>query len=281
MKVSLKKIIPIVLAGAAALASMTASADVAAPTSGNGELTLFARDNVTGVVYARGLGIFLNDVLTEATSGGAYTGPTPISFGITTPIGPDANMSAFLTGANGHEIVWGLQTADTVGSNIAGTPRRIAFTTSADIVATSSTPSNSTLSGAAAAINGLFQSLNGNLPDAPGSSVFGSADAGGLWGNAGTAGGASQTVAGIITSGLIGSALNFYLVTSSGTTATGGNGLVGRVFQGLGITLSANGTLSSPSAPVPLPAAVWLLGSGLVGLAGIGRRRRKGAAAAV
>lgn len=31
-------------------------------------------------------------------------------------------------------------------------------------------------------------------------------------------------------------------------------------------------------APVPVPAAIWLLGSGMVGLAGLGARRRKSAA---
>jgi hypothetical protein len=43
---------------------------------------------------------------------------------------------------------------------------------------------------------------------------------------------------------------------------------------GAQVTLNANGTLTvvNPAA-VPIPAAAWLLGSGLLGLAGIGRRR--------
>jgi hypothetical protein len=36
----------------------------------------------------------------------------------------------------------------------------------------------------------------------------------------------------------------------------------------------ADGTLEAVGGAVPLPGAVWLLGSGLLGLAGIGRRRR-------
>jgi hypothetical protein len=44
------------------------------------------------------------------------------------------------------------------------------------------------------------------------------------------------------------------------------------------VTLSAGGlSLSAPSA-VPLPAAVWLLGSGILGLVGIGRRKSSAAA---
>jgi hypothetical protein len=42
--------------------------------------------------------------------------------------------------------------------------------------------------------------------------------------------------------------------------------------------LSSAGQLTynivAEAAPVPLPAAVWLLGSGLMGLIGVGRRRR-------
>lgn len=277
MAISLKKMIATVVAGAAALVAVSASADVVLPTAGNGELTLFARDNVTGVVYARGLGVFLDNFATEATTGDpGYTVPTTSQFALPT-IGPDANLTSFLAGAAGHEVVWGVQGADTQGSNLPTSPRRLAMTSEADIYATNSIPTTSSLSLAASGVNTFFTSLNANLPDAAGSSIFGAADAGGLWGNTGTAGAGSQTLAGNLNYATVGTAMNFYLFTTNGTSATGGGGSLSRAFQAYDLTLAADGTLSA--SPVPLPAAAWLLGSGLVGLAGIGRRRRAAVAA--
>lgn len=40
-------------------------------------------------------------------------------------------------------------------------------------------------------------------------------------------------------------------------------------------TRNYDGMQSVPATPVPVPAAAWLLGSGLVGLAGVARRKRR------
>jgi len=44
-------------------------------------------------------------------------------------------------------------------------------------------------------------------------------------------------------------------------------------FNAGGATFALAGALA-PMSPVPVPAAVWLFGSGLLGLAGFARRRK-------
>ena len=58
--------------------------------------------------------------------------------------------------------------------------------------------------------------------------------------------------------------------------ATYGNGNGANVYEGqYTLSLGKDGslTVNGGTAPVPLPAAVWLFGSGLMGLLGICRRR--------
>jgi hypothetical protein len=70
-------------------------------------------------------------------------------------------------------------------------------------------------------------------------------------------------------------AQTLYGVTGDGTNSNGGKVQIYLLGQ---LELTSTGTLESvpsttPPPPVPVPAALWLFGSGLLGLAGVGRRK--------
>ena len=265
MEISLKKAAAIVLAGAAGLGAMTASADVVLPGSGNGELTLFVRNDTTGAVYARGLGIQIDSVLTEANIEGspAQAGATPKVYLLPQTITPDANLQSFLNSSDSFS--WTVMAGDNTGAIGAG-DKRYLTTTQVDLTnGTSVTGAN--LATSYNNLNQMLITLNGFLPDG----ASGSTASNGQWRQTGAVPGqAAGDWFGIGPNNVnaLGSAANFYMLSSNGTGAA-------RVFEFADVRLTANGTLMSvATAPVPLPAAVWLLGSGLIGLAGIGRRRK-------
>jgi len=73
-----------------------------------------------------------------------------------------------------------------------------------------------------------------------------------------------------------GTALDFYQVTGTGKNTDILSAVqFGNANGAATWALSSTGDLvyTTSASPVPLPAAIWLLGSGLLGLAGIGRRK--------
>ena len=63
--------------------------------------------------------------------------------------------------------------------------------------------------------------------------------------------------------------------TGANTPITAPDGILGlSMIDGAFVGFNANFNFTTPSAVVPVPAAVWLFGSGLLGLVGIARRRK-------
>jgi len=276
----MKSLTKVALVGCALAASAGAYADVAVPSEGVGQAVLFVKNETTGVVYARGISLTANQVATQASlQGDTYTGSgatpdTSLSFSLSSPIGPDSNLTAFL-GAGGS-YSWGLMLGDSSGGLAVGDKRLISTSTSAI-----TTPSNSAINTSLSQFNTFVGTLNSVLPDGSDNSSVAS---GGLWDQAGAgpqAEGADVWFSpglGVNNKVTLGDTAGFYLLTTSGgtTSAAGRQYLLGQ------LRLTANGTLESVGGTgpeVPLPPAVWLLGSALAGFAGL-RRRLDGTASA-
>jgi hypothetical protein len=255
--------VAVVAAGAS-----VAQADVTPGTTAatGSELVLFVRDISEGAspdrVYARTLGITVDALLTTAGAGGAYSGPgQAINYSLPT-FGPDSNLSTFLTG--GTNFVWTIMGGDTTGT--AAFSHRYVTTTQFDASdPTNTLPVNSALRTVWSQVDGLFNTLNGSLPDTPGSST----STNGQWGQTGGSfeNASNWFVGGIGNENALGQAANFYVLTNSSTQNLG----TARVFAALDVVLTSLGELKVSA--VPLPPALLLLGSAFAGLAGIGRRK--------
>lgn len=262
---------------ASVIAAGSAHAAIAVPSSGNGSLLLYVSNSATQQVYVRDLGLHVDDIITQGTGAG-QTGDA--SFGASGTyntlnfslgsIGPDSLLSSFLTG-DLSTFSWGVVAGDTVGGNNNSGPRRIVSTAGSNASTWSDTPlSNVYIQNAGSAANAFTVKVAGIVGSGTSALVSAGAGAGQIDQVALDAFfGFGQSVEGAVG---VGSAQDFYLFSS----VAGGNPTLSNAFVLNDLTLSATGALASVAASeVPLPAAAWLFGSGLMGLAGIGRRRKK------
>lgn len=281
MKLKLKMI-----AVAAAMASVAgvAHADLTAPGSNNGSLALVAFNTVTGAYYMRDTGFLLNDFLpsgvTTLSGDGSVVGNKTPAAGLTldktnTASFADATFSGWLAGQTFADVKWFLNAVDAVGTTTATNVKRF-LTSSANAaeVATNGNLDGFVASGNAGGLGTIFGtgtlSVTGSGAPSPWSNNF----------NLGADGLAA------IDQGV--SLFYFSRTVGTGSTAVAAN--TTQFGNGTGfatVKLEADGDFSytlagasvEPPAAVPVPAAAWLMGSGLIGMGGFIRRRKAAAAA--
>ncbi len=258
------------IASALALGATAANAQqIATPNTGSSTVVLFAEvlnsSDAEVASYAANTGISVASAFAGTTA--TYTGSTALA-------------SLFAADAPGDTLVWAVE-----GSAYTGTASQQATAGQGKIVTTSVNPAQiptttyAALNSINAGLSNIISSVNANLT-APGANTNGTeiesaaAASGGVWdaSNAGTLtalGGISTPIQYAGTAQTV----NLYSLTGPGSKvaplAATTNGTV--TFSAAGLVF-ANG---SPPPPVPLPPAVWLLGSGLLGLAGVARRKAK------
>ncbi len=278
MEFSVKHFVRTALLAGVALAG-SAHASIAIPSGGNGELFLAVLDTTDNTSYVRGLGVTLDDVLTKSAIGTLGASPAPASpektFTFSLPtISADANLTSYLSSHNAANLRWGVYggattATGTSAAKVALGAERFVTTSQDHLGVTSTILSSSDLNQQFGALDGYVQSINGTIG---GTDLDKSSSTGTDFNGSGLANNWFGTgVAGLNPIG----AANLYVATTSGDkNTTASYYLASAQVQFLNGTLSSIGGV----APVPLPAAVYLLGSGLLGLVGVGRRRRSGIA---
>lgn len=278
---------------AAALAmgfSGMASASVQLGNTGNGELLLSVWDSTTQVSYTRGLGIDMNTFLSSAgvnmgTSAGTFaaTGDTAA---MNFSLAADANMSSFLGGvAAGDSLEWNVVAYDTTGLNGYNGTKYLMTSTAAlsDITAIQSNTQTVSMKGGDSKYVGVVNPLIGGVVLDKSSAIVPASTGGAAYANA-TGNGFGNNMGGFAqwgtnTGTALGSSLNFFLLTPSGTLTTGKAFAYqfGNASGASSWTLGTNGTLSysvASIAAVPEPGewALMLSGFGLIGF--IASRRK-------
>lgn len=267
------------LAAAAVTMAFAAPAmAIDSPSTGNGGLFLTAWDSSTGATtaYARDLGMTMDQFLLNPN--------VDLSFAA------DATFASTFAGVAAANIRWNITAGDRVVDQ-----NRLLSTAVTDPGNISNAAQNNGILGRQIP---LVTDLNGRGISPSTSVTQGVADAADpdrIWGpNWGANFGSN--ILNINNAAALGGSLGFYLITQNGLTETSAtvNALQSQFFVDQGAqaktfagtdaiwtlntdgSLNFNGTEGAVSA-VPLPAAAWLFGSGLLGLVGVSRRKAKAA----
>jgi hypothetical protein len=275
----MKTLIRFAVAGALLAGYATAQAQNL-PDTGNSDLWVFVSDPTAKTTFAEDTGLSLSSLLPTSQLVAGANLNTSIHASIN--LGPSGALSSYISAANtaGHTLQWAVDGVQFPGSvSGAGFKKPGGFVALFDdLNAVGGNIAQGlvqpTLQTIGAGFESDFTYLKATYTPGSGGKVYAWADggqSGNVWGAAtGGVGGSTDLYgqefdqAGIA----LGTTNTLY-----GLTGNGGPGQMQSYILG-GLTVKADGTLSS----VPLPAAVWLLGSGLLGLFGVGRRRAAAAA---
>jgi len=270
MKFNLKMI----AVAAAMVAASSSHAALTTATAGNSSFAMVAFNAVTNAYYVRDLGYnlnsFLPNLVTTGSGDGGVTGDKTPDAGLNLTFGGAGNFVSWLGTQNVADIRWTVLAGDAQSSSATNLSRALVALGTAPV----SPIANSVITNATNAGNGVT-ALNTQNPgmgfDATGATVISSFLSNNGFGvstltNLGSTASLFYYTRAVASGSNTGPA-NFSAFSNSANTAT--------------LTLATNGVLTydlqaAPSA-VPVPAAAWLMLSGLGCIGGMVRRRKAAA----
>jgi hypothetical protein len=291
MKFNLKMI-------AVAAAMVSAGVANAAPTTGttnNGSLVIGAFNVATNAWYLRDTGVLLNSFLPNSvtTLAGDGSGGNPPATPNTTPVTGnktpaagltltkasagytnfgDSSFSTWLTGQTQSDVRWFVSAVDdqATGANASPTARKRFITAGTGLTPTNGQLDGYISSGNAGGLGGFYATGTNGAVSSTGTGAPGSFST-----NFGLVADNSYLAS-------LGSSVDlFYVVRSTqtaSTTSAATNTQFGNATGFAKVSLAANGDFSytlagAPVSAVPVPAAAWLFGSGLLSFGAFVRRR--------
>lgn len=284
----MKNSVRFVVAGLMLAGIATAQAQ-SLPSSGSADLWLFVSNQSAGNSFAEDTGISLSSLMPAgqlAAPGGSTVLSTAISASFN--LNASAALTSYINSANAaHQgLEWGVLGVQfpVAGNTIPNIKATGAALTVFDGPASAGANIGSnfglgTLQLIGTGFDTDAQYLTANNAYSAGGSVYafsGGNTAANVWGAGGDSGNGGSTNLynqNVLQDGIgLDSSVSLYGLTGNGDKTS-----LQSYLLGTNLTLSSAGLLSissgSGTPTVPLPAAVWLFGSGLLGLIGVGRRK--------
>jgi hypothetical protein len=264
------------VASALAFGAIAAHASIAEPSNGASDAILFAEVlNASGTAavasYAGDTGVSVSTLVAGLAAGSSQT-----------VLGSDANLAKlFAADAAGDTLQWSVQ-----GGQYSGNANTTTFKTpgagqfittvlnnnTATALAGDNTANLTKWAGLSIDVS-TINSLSGGANSIEGASPA----VAGQWDELDPTGASKWYSSGPETANVLGSAENLYYVTGGGSTAAKVTSSIEgtATLTASGLVLAGTPGTGGGPPPIPLPAAVWLLGSGLLGLTGVARRKAK------
>jgi hypothetical protein len=277
----MKNLIRIAVAGALAAGYHSAVLAQTAPSSDNSDLYLVVANPGAaggGATFVEDIGssYSINTVLPASDYSTLNNVLTPVS-GPGTDLGPSAALTAFLSANPAAGDQWAI-----IAVQFNGTATTHPAKPGGDIsIFTAPGTSSGTVAGMelgnletiGTGFQGDYNYFSAGYTAGGKSYMWTNGSTGGnVWGAGGTSGNGGSTDLynqGPSQAGIgLGTGATLYGVTGNSTTGELESYIIGQYVE-----LTTTGTLEFVNTVVPLPAAVWLFGSALLGLAGVGRRR--------